>query len=92
MVWCLVPPPLKQAIRDSIIDDSHTVGKLILDQNWNFVDINPPLSDFVKDRIRRCHIPHDLCSNKIRWNTSSSGDLSLKQAYDFKRVKIFEIN
>lgn len=82
-VWC--GTLFRWVMEDSIFDDRLIVSKLISNQNWNFDRINPPILDLIKDITRRCHIPFELHSNKLRWNLSSLSDLSLKLAYKFKR-------
>jgi hypothetical protein len=45
------------------------------------------LFPILKDLVHEVIIPLEDLPNKLLWNNSSSGDLSMKSAYEFKRHK-----
>lgn len=67
-----------------LVSDSLRVSSFIINGSWNFSRDVGLIPDLIQVRICNCHIPFDLRPYKRAWNHSESGDLYLKEAFDFK--------
>lgn len=79
--WCGTPTVLYSP--NSILNDKLMVNNYIENYSWNLS--SRPVSDSIKVRILNTHIPFDIRPDKPIWKHDSSGVLTLKLAYSFKR-------
>ncbi|XP_058784636.1 uncharacterized protein LOC131659466 [Vicia villosa] len=67
----------------SKVNEKLMVNHFMDHNNWNLSSCSVP--DSIKVRILNTHIPFDIRPDKRMWKHDSSGVLSLKLAYSFKR-------
>ncbi|KAI5435683.1 hypothetical protein KIW84_022199 [Lathyrus oleraceus] len=60
-------------------------NSFIIDRSLNFLGANCHIPVSLQLIINNCFIYFDLCSDKRIWNHTTSGELTLRDAYEFKR-------
>ncbi|XP_045794076.1 uncharacterized protein LOC123888954 [Trifolium pratense] len=87
--WCGVPLAQSLHIHQSVINGLlQQVSDIILNQQWH---IPPSLNHMfpnLKNLVHHITLPVDCSSDQLCWNHSSSGTISWKLAYEFKRKKL----
>ncbi|CAJ2652147.1 unnamed protein product [Trifolium pratense] len=84
--WCGIPLAQSLNIQHNVVTWlPQKVSEIILNQQWHIPSVLNLLFPNLRSMVQHIILPVEITSDQLCWNESPSGQIFMKQAYEFKR-------